>query len=684
MADDNATIRIVLQSDAPSGPDSGEPGESFRQSPDTPTRPPSREPRRLPTARQEPIEPRPPRDEDQTKPAKPRAPAAPFDPYESARKQRDSEDRRRETKDAYRELFPKPIGQAADFMVPETKKTTEALGEFGEVLHKLSTALPGRVGDILGLVAVGSLAFGMNRKPPEQYGPHEFIGPTLPLEMTEFEPPPELVLPEPLPEDVARPDVVHLPATAPPTIQERLEEEAKNLPAGEVWSDKMEDILQQEGQRVRDQILAEERTPIELAGLPSDEEIEKQAEWFPDNARRQVNQPPVLPPRAMQEAKVPVMRPAMVPVKDENLEFDLTPEQPKPKIARPAPSVPIMQPATIQPRAQLPDEEWWPQENAPRAVNQPAVEPPKITPSQPPPEVTFLPAALAVEEPAVPVAPTEPAVPATPAAPTEPAAPVAPTEPPISPGEPTGGEEGIAATGQALPVVGAAVGIYIGVIKMASEGLRTFTKLFTDGLVSIADVAAPVSGDIQGFGNKIDEVGSELLYILPAFGLLLQVTGEVVAGFGKLIDAVDKTAKNYAQYSPALAQTEAMTEVGQVLNDMRRAQRVEGALSQYMRARFDIQQRYEDIKVAFMEAALPVITGILTLMTGTIDDLRPAFDRLIQMADGIPVLVELLTFIRDLLTNAQNEVPQHVPTNIILERFGAPGVQSGFGTGGVQ
>ena len=93
------------------------------------------------------------------------------------------------------------------------------------------------------------------------------------------------------------------------------------------------------------------------------------------------------------------------------------------------------------------------------------------------------------------------------------------------------------------------------------------------------------------------------------------VVAAVVIGFKSLISEADKMTERYGEYNPEIAQAQAMAEVRKITNDMRRAQEAGGELAAYIEAQSEMQNRWEDVKVALMSKILPTITGILEIMS---------------------------------------------------------------------
>ncbi len=125
--------------------------------------------------------------------------------------------------------------------------------------------------------------------------------------------------------------------------------------------------------------------------------------------------------------------------------------------------------------------------------------------------------------------------------------------------------------------------------------------------------------------------GDKLLYISPALGLFATAVGETTSALARVMRNLDATSERYGQYSPAVAQAQAVNDVRQVMGDMRRARQIESGLVSYLKVRGDLQQKIEDIKIRILQAILPAVVGLMKIVeTGAegIDGLIAIFSNL--------------------------------------------------------
>lgn len=77
-----------------------------------------------------------------------------------------------------------------------------------------------------------------------------------------------------------------------------------------------------------------------------------------------------------------------------------------------------------------------------------------------------------------------------------------------------------------------------------------------------------------------------------------------------LVDVIHKAENQYANYSPQIAQAQAYEIIRQTQGDLRRAQEIAPEMAKYIKARADLEQRYEDAKVRILNQLLPLVTRL--------------------------------------------------------------------------
>ena len=103
---------------------------------------------------------------------------------------------------------------------------------------------------------------------------------------------------------------------------------------------------------------------------------------------------------------------------------------------------------------------------------------------------------------------------------------------------------------------------------------------------------------------------------ISKLGVAAAVAAAAIVAFGAVVGEANKMVEKYGEYSPEIAQAQAMAEITEVMGNMRRAQESGKELANFVEAQTEAQQRWEDIKVSIMTKILPIITGILRVLGG--------------------------------------------------------------------
>ena len=125
-----------------------------------------------------------------------------------------------------------------------------------------------------------------------------------------------------------------------------------------------------------------------------------------------------------------------------------------------------------------------------------------------------------------------------------------------------------------------------------------------------AGTTAAVTDAMSTFGDTTATVGAKMAAVVPVVGAAVTAVGALVGAFNAAADFLDKRVERLGEYSPAIAQAQAENEVRQMMNDMRRAQEHGAELAAFTKAQFEMQQKWEDIKLKIMMQVAPIITMI--------------------------------------------------------------------------
>ncbi len=205
---------------------------------------------------------------------------------------------------------------------------------------------------------------------------------------------------------------------------------------------------------------------------------------------------------------------------------------------------------------------------------------------------------------------------------------------------------------------------------MLGAGLLKATEAVVRFATVMADPSDDPSRPIAAFGSEMNKVGgfavaagAGLALLNPvvggavaAVGALGMATGGLTSAFAELMQAVDGMVDRYGAYSPEIAQAQALAEVTQVLGDLRRSREVESNLASYVQARTELQQRFEDQKIKFMNQVLPLLITALDLISKITDIIS-----IVQMAvpDKVKEATSVMSvLLQGILRNTKKEESQ--------------------------
>lgn len=118
----------------------------------------------------------------------------------------------------------------------------------------------------------------------------------------------------------------------------------------------------------------------------------------------------------------------------------------------------------------------------------------------------------------------------------------------------------------------------------------------------------------EDVGDAATEAGSSLAALVPVVGTTIAVVGGLTKVFTTLLGVANEMATRYGEYNPEIAQAQATAEIRQIMGDMRRSQENSREIAELIEAQSEMQQKWEDIKVAAMSKIIPVLTGVLEVL----------------------------------------------------------------------
>ena len=100
----------------------------------------------------------------------------------------------------------------------------------------------------------------------------------------------------------------------------------------------------------------------------------------------------------------------------------------------------------------------------------------------------------------------------------------------------------------------------------------------------------------------------------------------------KILQVAEDMRSRYEEYNPQIAQVQALTEIRNVMGDLRRSREIAPEMVKYIIAQSDLQQKYEDLKVRFMNRVLPIVTNIFAIL-----------ETAMAAGEGVMDVVEIIT-----------------------------------------
>jgi hypothetical protein len=126
--------------------------------------------------------------------------------------------------------------------------------------------------------------------------------------------------------------------------------------------------------------------------------------------------------------------------------------------------------------------------------------------------------------------------------------------------------------------------------------------------------SVPAAVQVEELGGAAEITSESLAAAVPVIGAVVAGAVVLVGAFKSVAGAANEMADKYSEYNPAIAQQQAMADIRAVMGDMRRAQQSSRELTEFIRAQSELQQRYEDIKVALLTRLIPIVTGVMEIL----------------------------------------------------------------------
>lgn len=164
-------------------------------------------------------------------------------------------------------------------------------------------------------------------------------------------------------------------------------------------------------------------------------------------------------------------------------------------------------------------------------------------------------------------------------------------------------------------------------------------------------------GQISNFGSAIAKTAG----MIPGLGTAAIVAGESLKIFSSVVQGINQTADRYGEYSPEIAQAQAIAEVRQVMGDLRRAQEIGGEMARYLIAQSDLQQKFEDMKVKMLSKILPIVTRMVELL----ETVMPSGEGISSVLSLMLLPLETLAAVAKIFAEKKDERVIEDPTTML-------------------
>jgi hypothetical protein len=201
------------------------------------------------------------------------------------------------------------------------------------------------------------------------------------------------------------------------------------------------------------------------------------------------------------------------------------------------------------------------------------------------------------------------------------------------------------------------------------------------GLVAgIASADTDPARPIAELGEAASRAGGKIAQLEPWTGMAIIAIGETAKAFSRVTQAVDQTATRYGEYNQDIAREQALADIRLVRGDMRRSQELGPDLAKYVAAQSELKDSFEDLKAKLLSGLLPLITTSVNSLTIAVDLLNELTDLGKISAEALTLqLPTAITDMQDFLKRMANKPTLVDPTDMLFRQ--APILPSGPGIG---
>ncbi len=250
------------------------------------------------------------------------------------------------------------------------------------------------------------------------------------------------------------------------------------------------------------------------------------------------------------------------------------------------------------------------------------------------------------------------------------------------------------------PLLGATavVGAVISAVRALGQVVGNTVDKIGGVAQALTSAQINLTQSVGQIGTSLASTGETFTSFGNLFGIPLIAAGKALQHFGAVVDNLTAVADRYAEVNPTLAIAQARVEIQALFNDMRRGRELAGPLSQFVQARANVEQRYEDLKAQFIKMVTPMATNALEVLGYLLDKANQGLGFLEGLAEKFPkgqevtsenavaALFSIPTLLRLLLQEAKKsnekreEELTNDPTSIITSNQNPFDVFSGLPT----
>lgn len=207
-------------------------------------------------------------------------------------------------------------------------------------------------------------------------------------------------------------------------------------------------------------------------------------------------------------------------------------------------------------------------------------------------------------------------------------------------------------------------------IKSVIGGIKGGIGTVGSIVSGIASPNADPSVAIRSMGEAASSAGEKIAQLVPEIGFVVVAFGETGKALAGLMQNLDKTAERYGEYSPQIAQQQAIADVRQTLGDLRRSREIGPELSRYVQVQADLQQKFEDIKIKLLTQILKVVNPILELLEKVVPSGEGIDNAINALALPLQAISIPLNILVSLMPHPREEDRVFDPTETILHSAG--------------